>query len=150
MTAPSASEVVELEARVAAPPETVFALLKDGPGMARWFGSKVELDPKPGGRLRVDVNGRDIAGGAIVEIIPNERVVFTFGWEGDGHPVPVGSTTVEIVLVADGDGTIVRLQHRDLPAEQAAGHKEGWEHYLPRLVEAGEGGDPGNDPWSEG
>lgn len=150
MTAPSASGLIELEARVAASPETVFSLLKNGAGMARWFGSTVEMDPKPGGRLRVDINGRDVVGGEIVEMVPNERVVFTFGWEADGHPVPVGSTTVEIVLVADGDGTVVRLRHRDLPAEQAAGHKEGWEHYLPRLVEAGEGRDPGKDPWSEG
>ena len=143
------SETIDVEVRIAARPETVFSFPDDAAEMARWFGSKVELDPQPGGALRVDINGRDIARGEIVEIVPNQRIVFTFGWEGEGHPVPVGSSTVEITLVEDGDGTIVRLQHRDLPADQAGGHKEGWEHFLPRLVTLAEGGDPGPDPWSE-
>ena len=143
------SETVEVEVRIAARPETVFSFLSDGPGMARWFGSKVDLDPRPGGAIRVDITGRDIVRGAVVEIVRNQRLVFTFGWEGEGHPVPPGSTTVEISLTEDGDATIVRLRHSDLPADQAGGHKEGWEHFLPRLVEVGEGRDPGPDPWAE-
>ncbi len=149
MTTQSASDVVELEVRIAARPETVFSFLSDAAGMARWFGSKVDLDPRAGGQLRVDINGRDIARGEIVEIVADQRIVFTFGWEGKDHPVPAGSSTVEISLVEDGDGTIVRLRHSGLPADQAGGHKEGWEHFLPRLVTISEGGDPGPDPWTE-
>ena len=148
MTTQSASDVVELEVRIAARPETVFSFLRDAAGMARWFGSKVDLDPQPGGQLRVDINGRDIALGEVVEIVPDQRVVFTFGWEGKDHPVPAGSSTVEISLVEDGDGTIARLRHSGLPADQAGGHKEGWEHYLPRLATLAEGRDPGPDPWA--
>lgn len=149
MTTQSASDVVELEVRIAARPETVFSFLSEAAGMARWFGSKVDLDPRPGGQIRVDVNGRDITRGEIVEIVPDQRIVFTFGWEGKDHPVPPGSSTVEISLVEDGDGTIVRLRHSGLPADQAGGHKEGWEHFLPRLATVSEGGDPGPDPWAE-
>ena len=149
MTTQSASDVVELEVRIAARPETVFSFLSDAAGMARWFGSKVDLDPRPGGQIRVDINGRDITRGEIVEIVPDQRLVFTFGWEGKDHPVPPGSSTVEISLVEDGDGTIVRLRHSGLPADQAGGHKEGWEHFLPRLATVSEGGDPGPDPWAE-
>ena len=148
MTTASSSDVLALEVRIAARPETVYALLSDGAGMARWFGSKAELDPKPGGQIRVDINGRDIALGEMVELVPNKRVVFTFGWEGKDHPVPPGSSTVEISLVEDGEETIVRLSHRGLTAEQATGHKEGWEHFLPRLVALAEGRDPGPDPWA--
>ena len=150
MTTASQSDVLELEMRAAASPETVFALLNSGEGMARWFGSQVELEPQPGGTIRVDINGNDIARGEIVEIEPNERVVFTFGWEGEDQVVPPGASTVEIALVRDGDGTIIRLKHSGLTTEQAASHKEGWEHYLPRLVEAAGGGDPGADPWGQG
>ena len=149
MTTASSSDVLELEVRIAARPETVYTFLSDSAGLARWFGSKVELDPKPGGRIRVDINGRDIVLGEVLELVPNERVVFTFGWEGAGHPVPPGSSTVEISLVEDGGETIVRLSHRGLTAEQAASHKEGWEHFLPRLVALAEGRDPGPDPWTE-
>ncbi|MEX0786335.1 MAG: SRPBCC domain-containing protein [Dehalococcoidia bacterium] len=144
------TETLELEARVAARPETIFPFLSSASGMRRWFGKSVELEPTPGGKLRVDINGRDIAAGEVVEIVPNERVVFTFGWEGDNHPVPAGSTRVEISLTQDGDATIVRLRHSGLTAEQAASHKEGWDHYLPRLTGLAEGRDPGADPWGEG
>ncbi len=149
MTTASSSDVLELEMRIAARPETVYALLSSGEEMARWFGSKVELDPKPGGKIRVDINGRDIVSGEMVELAPNERVVFTFGWEEGGQPLPPGSSTVEISLVKDGEETILRLSHRGLTAEQAASHKEGWEHFLPRLVALAEGRDPGPDPWTE-
>ncbi len=150
MTTASQSDVLELEMRVAASPETVFRFLNSGEGMARWFGSKVELDPKPGGEIRVRVNDKNTARGEIVEIVPNERVVFTFGWEGEDQAVPPGASTVEIALVPDGDGTIIRLKHSGLTTEQAASHKEGWEHYLPRLVKLAEGRDPGADPWGQG
>jgi predicted enzyme related to lactoylglutathione lyase len=36
------------------------------------------------------VTGEDVARGEYVEVLPNERVVFTWGWEADGHPVPPG------------------------------------------------------------
>ena len=46
-----------------------------------------------------------------------EKVVFTFGWEEKDHPIPPGSTTVEITLHPEGDKTRVRLVHRGLPAD---------------------------------
>ncbi len=149
MTTPKTSDAVELEVRVAAQPETVFSFLRDGPGMARWFGRQVELDARPGGSLRVDINGRDIARGEVKEVEANARLVFTFGWEGENHPVPAGSTTVEISLVKDGEGTIVRLRHTDLPSETRGDHREGWQHYLERLLEVAEGRDPGPDSYAE-
>lgn len=51
-------------------------------------------------------------------------------------------------LTPDGDATVLHLVHRDLPAGQGPRHMEGWEHFVPRLVEAATGRDPGPDPWS--
>jgi hypothetical protein len=45
---------------------------------------------------------------------------------------------------------VLRFTHRELSAEEAASHGRGWDHYLPRLVEAAGGGDPGRDPWLDG
>ena len=81
-----------------------------------------------------------------VEVTPYSRVVFTWGWEGDGQAVPPGSSTVEITLQPDGDETIVRLRHYGLPAEERPQHLEGWVHYLDRLSQVAEGRDPGTDP----
>ncbi len=75
-------------------------------------------------------------------------VVFTWGWEGDRHGVPPGTSRVEVSLIPDGDGTIVRVTHRDLPPETRKPHGEGWQHYLARLATVAAGGDPGPDPWA--
>ncbi len=50
--------------------------------------------------------------------------------------MPPGSSTVEIDLVRDGEGTIVRLTHRDLPAAERDLHGQGWDRFLPMLAEA--------------
>jgi uncharacterized protein YndB with AHSA1/START domain len=138
---------VEREIRIAASPETVFQFFIDPDRQIQWMGRSADLDPRAGGTYRVDLNGRDIARGEYIELDPPNRVVFTWGWESQGSPVRPGASTVEITLSADGDGTIVRLVHRDLPEDSRAPHGHGWEHYLNRLAIAAEGGDAGEDPW---
>jgi uncharacterized protein YndB with AHSA1/START domain len=97
---------------------------------------------------RVDVTGEHVARGEYLELDPPHRVVFTWGWEG-GDAVPPGSSTVEITLTEQAGGTLVRLEHRDLPEAERASHGHGWDHYLERLVVAAAGGDTGPDPWAE-
>ena len=143
-----ADDAVEVEVRIAAKPETVFGFFIDPDKMARWKGIGAMLEPRPGGVYRVNINGRDIALGRYMEVVPHSRVVFSWGWEGQESPVPPGSSTVEVSLIPDGDGTIVRLRHLGLTAAARDAHREGWEHYLPRLVVAASGGDPGPDPWA--
>ena len=99
--------------------------------------------PAPGGIYRVLVGGQHQSAGEYVEVVPNEKVVFTFGWEEKDHPIPPGSTTVEITLHPEGDKTRVRLVHRGLPADAVEDHGHGWAHYLERLAIAATGGDPG-------
>ena len=68
----------------------------------------------------------------------------------EGNPVPPASSTVEVDLWPDGDGTVVRLTNRALPADAITTHQAGWEHYLDRLATTAGGGDPGADPWQVG
>ena len=145
----STSEDIVREVRIAAPPTDVFPFFTDPSKMIVWKAVEATLDPRPGGIFRIDVTGRDVALGEYVEIDPPRRVVFTFGWEAESSPAPPGSTTVEVTLVPDGDGTLLRLVHRGVPAEIRAGSTGGWDHYLPRLVTAVEGGEPGPDPWAD-
>ncbi len=135
------------EVRIGAPPHEVFPFFTDPNKMIVWKAIEATLDPRPGGIFRINVTGRDIARGQYIEIDPPRRVVFTFGWESESSLVPPGSTTVEITLVPDGDGTRVRLVHSGIPDEIRAGSAEGWDHYLLRLTVAAEGGNPGPDPW---
>ena len=86
---------VECEIHIAAPPETVFSFFTDPEKMVRWMGIAADLDARPGGLYRVDINGRDVARGEYVVVEPPSRVVIAFGWEGeDENPVPPGSTTL--------------------------------------------------------
>jgi uncharacterized protein YndB with AHSA1/START domain len=146
---PEVATVVEREIRIAARPETVFDFFVDPEKMARWKGRCAELDPRPGGVYRVEINDQAVARGEYLEIESPSRVVFTWGWEGQEsgpHAVAPGSSRVEIDLAADGDGTIVRLRHLDLPEEAREIHGQGWDQYLDRLAKAASGEDPGPDP----
>lgn len=142
-------EAIEREVLIAARPETIFPFFTDPAKLLKWKGIQADLEPRPGGLFRVDINGRDVVSGRYVEITPPSRVVFTWGWEGAASPLPAGSTTVEITLTREAAGTRVRLRHSGLPTlELVRSHIEGWEHFLPRLTQAAEGRDPGPDPWS--
>ena len=138
--------VVEIERRIEAPREEVFVYLTDPDKYTRWMGMAAELDPRPGGVYRVRMNSDTVALGEYVAVEPPSRVVFTWGWEGD-TAVPPGSTTVEITLRDDGEGTILRLRHSGFTTDEAAAtHRAGWAMYVERLSVATPGGDPGPRP----
>lgn len=129
------------EILIDASPETIFPLLTTTEGHLRWEGTEAEIDARPGGIYRVLVAGQFLGLGEYVEVVPNERVVFTFGWEMEGNPITPGSTRVEITLVPEGSKTLVRLEHSGLPdANAVEQHTQGWDHYLARLAVVGAGG----------
>ena len=74
------------------------------------------------------------ARGEFVELEADRRVVFTWGWI-DRPEIPPGSTVVSIDLIEDGAGTLLVLTHRELPEDEVAPHRAGWEMHLPRLAE---------------
>lgn len=149
MDGPAERVLVEREVEIAARPETVWSLLTVPGEAVRWMGRAATFDLRPGGALRIAVLPGSTVSGRFVEIDPPRRLVYTWGWEAEGHPVPPGSSTVEFELVPHGAGTLLRLRHHGLPGPQAAGgHGRGWDHYLPRLAVAARGADPGPDPWA--
>jgi uncharacterized protein YndB with AHSA1/START domain len=135
---------IVVERRIAAPVEAVYEYLVDGGKWARWQGIAAQVDARPGGGFAVSMPGGQVASGYFVELVPNRKVVFTWGWSGD-EVVPPGSSTVEIELADEGTQTLVRLTHRGLPADVLEIHAAGWDRYVPRLAEVAEGRDPGAD-----
>src|SRR5205807_6273948 len=142
----ASSELVEREISIDAPPSVVFEFLTDPAKMVRWMGTEAVLEPWPGGRYYVNPSGHEPASGEVLEIIPDRRLVFSWGWEGGALPLPPGQSTVEISLEPDGDGTRLRLTHRDLPPDLHSSHGVGWDYALPRLAVVLAGGDPRRDP----
>jgi uncharacterized protein YndB with AHSA1/START domain len=98
------------------------------------------------------------AAGTFQVIDPPSRVAFSWGWApGAGEKVlagpqddsllPAGTSSVSVTLRASGTGTLVHLEHADLPSTVLReAHRVAWRAYLARLVIAAGGGDPGADP----
>jgi uncharacterized protein YndB with AHSA1/START domain len=142
-----ATEVVVVERVIKATPATVFSFFVNPARWLLWQGVDATIDPRPGGRFRINVRGDGYASGHFTVVDPPRRIAFTWGWEMDASPVPPGSSTVTVELAPLADGTLVRLTHEGLPPPARDLHLEGWQHYVARLATVAAGGDPGRDPW---
>jgi uncharacterized protein YndB with AHSA1/START domain len=140
------AEPIVVERRVGARPEEVWPYLTDGSLWSRWQGAHVAIEPRPGGAFTMRMGDGREAAGLVVDVQPGKRLTFTWGWTDEPDTLPPGSTTVQIELLPDGDGTLIRLTHRDLPAPAIDLHAAGWRHYVARLAVAAAGADPGTDP----
>ena len=138
------ADAIAASVHIEAPPERVFEFFVRPEAIARWMGEDAVLDPRAGGRFAIDVKGAPVRG-EYVEVDPPHRLVLTWGYAGSDR-LPPGASTVEVRLSPADGGTLVELEHRDLPATEVAGHRSGWNHYLARLATAGTGGDAGADP----
>jgi uncharacterized protein YndB with AHSA1/START domain len=131
------TEPIVKEIRIDASPETVFGFFTEPEKLTRWLAKEATVDPRPGGINHQThfFEGRDYSmRGEFVELAPPHRVVFTWGFEDDDVGVKPGTSTVEVTLEPDSDGTLLRLVHRDLPEAQWKDHDEGWGELLPQLA----------------
>lgn len=138
-------KLVERVMHIDADVHDVYLLLTDPEQFVRWMAPTATLDPSPGGIVTWTHHNGDVVCGSYVEVVPDRRIVFTFGWERTDVEVPPGSTTVEIDLRPKEGGTELRLVHRGLAGPMADAHAGGWTNYLGRLAAVAEGRDPGPD-----
>jgi uncharacterized protein YndB with AHSA1/START domain len=71
---------IEVETRIAAPPDVVFAYFVEPELYRRWKGTSAELDPRPGGLYRVVMPSGDLVRGKYLEVQSPTRIVFTWGF----------------------------------------------------------------------
>lgn len=138
------TEIV-VQQRIDAPPSTVYRYLTESEKWRLWQGVDAAVDSREGGRYSILMANGMSATGEFVELVPNEKVSFTWGWV-DSPGIPPGSTVVEISLQAVDGGTLLVLTHRSVPAGELDMHRKGWDHYTSRLAQAASGMDPGPDP----
>jgi uncharacterized protein YndB with AHSA1/START domain len=123
-----------------APRGLVFEVWTKAEHFTRWFGPHTaeiidcEIDARPGGVIRF---GHRFPGGTplhmkgtFVEVVLNERLVFTLGVVDEhGHPAPHPmfpdwpldvSIETDVTLEDVGDGTRVTMVHRVLPPDAAS------------------------------
>jgi uncharacterized protein YndB with AHSA1/START domain len=133
------SNVVECEIFIAAPPEVIFPFLVEPKLMEHCIGIA-----RTGGRAEeafaIAMDSGHVARGAYTLVSPPHRIAFTWGWEGQ-EAFPPGTSLVEIELLPQDEGTLVRLRHSRLPEDapplfSPEGHRARWSRYLARLKTA--------------
>jgi len=132
---------------IRADPEHVFDYLTKPQAILRWMGDYAALDPVPGGRFTLDINGVPVRGRYLAVDRPH-RLLLSWGHAGSDR-LPPGASTVEVTLTPHDGGTTVTIVHAGLPASEAGQHRLGWRHFLDRLVIVAAGGNPGPDPWAD-
>jgi uncharacterized protein YndB with AHSA1/START domain len=100
-----------------------------------------QVDLRQGGRFRIEMQGPDgashVAVGTYQEIVQDERLVFTWSWEGPDR----AETLVTIELNARGADTELVLRHaRFASVGSRDQHSQGWTGCLEKLQSRLEGG----------
>ena len=99
MTTPKTDATILVrQVSIDAPVATVFKYLVEPALMSKWMGQACVFEPFEGGEYRCEINDTIVAGGKVLEVVQDQKIVYTFGWEGGENPVAVGSSKVEITL----------------------------------------------------
>jgi uncharacterized protein YndB with AHSA1/START domain len=141
-----------LERRLDAPPDAVYRALTDATSIAKWrvpddMGCEVlEWRAEVGGRIRIaltyhapdragkTVAATDVYHGRFIALEPGKRVVETMEFETE-EPAMRGTMTLESTLTAVEGGTLLRIEHRGVPAGVSpADNEAGWRMALDRLA----------------
>ena len=116
---------------VDAPPATVFDYFVDAELLVSWIGDYAVLDAQPGGEFTLDIEGIPVRG-QYLEVVANERIVVSWGHAGS-ETLPPNSTEVHFTLTPTDGGTLVEVEHRNLPDEHLPSHRLGWPMFMGRL-----------------
>jgi uncharacterized protein YndB with AHSA1/START domain len=109
--------------------ETVFGYFTDSARWAALWGSGSTIDARPGGAIFIRYpNGVEV-GGAVVEVSPPARIVFTYGY-ASGQPFAVGASRISIELEAVAEGTRLWLTHAMADEGARDQHVQGWRYQL--------------------
>jgi len=127
-----------IKRRFKAPAAQVFAAWTDPEKMSHWMGPtnvlrvEAECDLRVGGHYHIKMvvpdDEHDVSG-VYREVVPNEKLVFTWAWKS----TPERESLVTVTLKPDGDGTIMTLLHEQFFDEDARdNHNKGWTSIMDR------------------
>ncbi|MFP3853571.1 MAG: SRPBCC domain-containing protein [Anaerolineales bacterium] len=118
-----------------APQAKVFSLWTEPASIERWFGGfdthveRVELDLREGGQYRIEFEteeGISEVSGKFLLVEPPSRLSYT--WVLNSQQGVLPATTVEVEFRAQGQETLVVLNHGPFPQDEVkALHSQGWQ-----------------------
>ncbi|HKQ70901.1 MAG TPA: SRPBCC domain-containing protein [Polyangiaceae bacterium] len=121
---------VERSVLIHAKPSTVFRYFTDSERFAAWWGKGSTIEGRAGGAVRICYPGGAIAGGQVVELVLNQRIVFTYGYEDASKSIALDASRVTISLEEERQGTRLSLVHEVADAKTKAEHDPGWRFQL--------------------
>jgi uncharacterized protein YndB with AHSA1/START domain len=128
-----------------APRNVVFSAWTEPERAAHWWGPQgfailsCRMDVRTGGSWRVQMRSqegtRHVKSGVYREIVPPERLVFTWAWD-DEQGLPGHETLVTILLEAEGRRTRLTLHQAVFETMSARDmHRGGWTSCLERFAD---------------
>lgn len=139
-----------LERTLDVSPDKIFAAWTNPESLKHWFCpkpwrvSECEIDLRPGGKFRTVMEGPDGERmdntGCYLEIIENEKLVFTDALGPDFRPKGTGFMTAILILTPIPNGTRYTAYALHKDAEDRAGHEQmgfhqGWSTVADQMVE---------------
>lgn len=130
----TAAGVAVVRRLLPAAPGVVYDEWLDPEALADWMCPRparcrgIESEPRPGGRLRIDIED-----GGVEFFVTGEYLVLdrprrlSFTWSCSTWPDPTVRSVVDVRLEPrDGEQTLMTIEHRLLPPGLAAQHQRGW------------------------
>lgn len=109
---------------------TVFRYFTDEKRFADWWGAGSSIEGRAGGKVRIRYPNGVTVSGEVLEMAANERVVFTYGYDDPGKPIPPGGSRVTVTLEDRPGGTLLTLRHEFAEAATRDAHVAGWRYQL--------------------
>lgn len=112
---------VRLERRYDATAEELWAILVEPRHVKNWL-AEMTIEPRVGGRVTFDWHG-DNQDEGVIRVFDPPRV-FEYTWTRRGESV------IRFELTADGDGTLLTLEHRSPDIHHTVEVGAGWQSHL--------------------
>ena len=137
------ANALRFERRYEHPIEAVWRAVSEPEGLRQWFPAGVELELRPGARMRFTFKGHEEEAmiGEVLAVDPPRLLEFL--WDQD---------RMRIELEPDGGGTLLRFTHSLTQKPGAAKVAAGWHvclDSLSTLLDTGSSEQPGTDPTPE-
>jgi uncharacterized protein YndB with AHSA1/START domain len=112
----------EVSGRVSAPPEEVYAAWLSSEEHSAMTGGEANIDARVGGEF--DAWDGYIRGTTLT-LEPFSRIVQS--WRTQNFTDEHEDSQIEVLFDADGGGTLVRVRHSHVPADQLGYENGGWQ-----------------------
>ena len=137
---------IEREFYIEATPEIVFDVVSDPAHVKQWWSDDARYETVVGSAgeiLFADDAGGKVEALTVVDLEPPTRFSFRWTHPAGEEAAEGNSLLVTFVLVAQGEGTLVRFRETGFRERGWEGavleatyhdHVHGWDYFLPRLV----------------